>query len=357
MTPKLRFAILGCGFWARYQLPAWLELEGVEPVALYNRTLNKAQALGRQYNIPHCYDNVEELLANEQLDFVDIITDVDTHAPLVALAASKGIPVICQKPMAPSLEIARQMLDTCTAHHVPLFIHENFRWQTPIRRLKELLSGGAIGRPFKANIKFCTSFPVFDNQPFLAELDHFILTDVGSHLLDICRFLFGEVASLYCQAASINPGIRGEDVANVFLTMDSGLHCYTEMSFASRWENEAFPQTFISIEGEKGTLELTKNYELRLTTDEGTSAMLAAPRTYPWIDPAYAVVHSSIVDCNRDILQALQGKGQAETTAEDNFNTVKLVWAAYRSIEHNTVIDMKKFSERQAQNTAQWRSR
>jgi predicted dehydrogenase len=258
--------------------------------------------------------------------------------------------------MAPSLQLARGMLDTCARHHVPLFIHENFRWQTPIRRLKEILSSGVIGHPFKANIKFCTSFPVFDNQPFLADLDHFILTDVGSHLLDVCRFLFGEASSLYCQATSISPGIKGEDVANVFLTMDSGLHCYIEMSFASRLENEAFPQTFITVEGDKGSLQLARDYEIRITTGEGISSMMAAPRLYPWMDPAYAVVHSSIVDCNRDLLQALQGKGVAETTGDDNFRTAELVWAAYRSIERNAVIDMNTFRKAHTPTTTQWTS-
>lgn len=345
MKEKLRFAILGCGFWAKYQLPAWLELEGIEPVALYNRTISKAQSLGKQYNISSCYDNVEELLQKEQLDFVDIITDVDTHAPFVRMAAEKGLPVICQKPMAPSVQLAHSMLDICTRKNIPFYIHENFRFQAPIRRLKALLEEGIIGRPFKASIKFCTAFPVFDNQPFLAELDHFILTDVGSHLFDVCRFLFGEVASLYCQSAGITPGIRGEDVANTLLTMHSGLHCYLEMSFASILEKDAFPQTFILIEGEKGSLHLTSDYEIRITTSKGTTAVIAAPVNYPWMDPAYAVVHSSIVDCNRNILQALQGRGQAETTVKDNFETVKLVWAAYQSIENRAVVDLKKFSE------------
>jgi predicted dehydrogenase len=51
---------------------------------------------------------------------------------------------------------------------------------------------------------------------------------------------------------------------------------------------------------------------------------------YEWVDPAYAVVHSSIVDCNRDILKGLQG-GKSETTGEDNFQTMQLVWACYES--------------------------
>lgn len=52
---------------------------------------------------------------------------------------------------------------------------------------------------------------------------------------------------------------------------------------------------------------------------------------YSWADPRYAVVHSSIVDCQRDLLQHLSGQGCAETTGEDNLNTVRLVSAAYDS--------------------------
>jgi predicted dehydrogenase len=197
---------------------------------------------------------------------------------------------------------------------------------------------GVIGKPFKARVSFCSAFPVFDNQPFLAELEHFILTDIGSHVLDICRFLFGEAKSLYCLTQRVNQKIKGEDVANVLMQMKNGLHCYAEMSYASVLEKEAFPQTLVLIEGDKGSLNLTNDLELRITTRQGTTARKVVPVIYDWLDPAYAVVHSSIVDCNRDILYGLRG-GKAETTGEDNFKTVQLVWAAYESASTNKVIN------------------
>jgi predicted dehydrogenase len=76
---KLRFAIFGCGFWSQFQLGAWKEIEGVECVALFNRTRSKAEALAERFGVPKVYDDAEELLKNEELDFIDIITDVDTH--------------------------------------------------------------------------------------------------------------------------------------------------------------------------------------------------------------------------------------------------------------------------------------
>lgn len=222
---NLKFAVIGTGFWANYQISAWFDVGNVELIALYNRTRSKAEVLARQFNVPYVYDQVEELLKNHahELDFVDIITDVDTHAHFSGLAASYGVDVICQKPMANGLESARQMVNTCRKAKTRLFIHENFRWQAPIRKLKEIIDSGAIGNPFKARVSFCSGFPVFDNQPFLAELDQFILTDIGSHILDVCRFLFGEAESLYCQTARVNPRIKGEDVANVLIRMRSGV--------------------------------------------------------------------------------------------------------------------------------------
>jgi predicted dehydrogenase len=326
----LRGAVIGTGFWANFQIPAWQEIEGVAITALYNRTISKAEIVGNKFGIPNIYNNMEALLEKEKPDFVDIITDVDTHAAFTQLAAQNKTNVICQKPMASSLQQAKEMLQVCKANNVRLFIHENFRFQLPIRKLKAALDSGIIGRPFKARVYFCSAFPVFDNQPFLKELDHFILTDVGSHVLDVCRFLFGEVKSLSCLTQRVNQTIKGEDVANVLMQMQSGLHCYAEMSYASVMEKEAFPQTLVFIEGEQGSLHLTNDFELKIITQGNIISTVIQPVTYSWADPAYAVVHSSIVDCNRNILKGLQG-GQAETTGEDNLNTVQLVWASYEA--------------------------
>ena len=340
---KLRFAVIGTGFWANYQIPAWMELEGVELVAVYNRTRSRAEKIAGKFGITGVYDDAEKLMDEEKPDFVDIITDVDTHEQFTIIAATKGIPVICQKPMAPKLTAARRMVSVCRQHGVPFFIHENWRWQTPIRSVKALINSGAIGEVFKARVTFCSAFPVFENQPFLAELDQFILTDIGSHILDVCRFLFGEAETLYCQTRTINPRIKGEDVANVMLNMESGVSCFAEMSYASVLEHEAFPQTFILIEGQHGSIHLSRDYAIGITTRKGTEKLKATPPDYAWADPAYALVHSSIVECNRDILNGLRG-GQTETTGEDNLKTVRLVHASYESAATGSVISMKDFT-------------
>ncbi len=344
MSPsgKLRFAVLGTGFWANYQIPAWMELDGIELVAVYNRTKAKAEAVADKFKVPHVYDDAQALIDREQLDFVDIITDVDTHATLTSMAARKGLAVICQKPMAPKLDVASMMVAECRKAGVPFFIHENWRWQAPIRKVKKIMESNRIGRVFKARVTFCSGFPVFDNQPFLAELEEFILTDIGSHILDTCRFLFGEVRTLLCHTATVNPKIKGEDVANVLMKMSNGISCYAEMSYASVLEYEPFPQTFVLVEGSLGSIHLTRDYRIHVTTRAGTEIVAADPHMYTWLDPKYALVHASIVDCNRNILSGLKG-GETEMKGDDNLETVRLVHASYASAKRKETIALEQF--------------
>lgn len=345
MMSEKRFAILGTGFWAQVQLAGWLEIQGVRCVALYNRTVSKAHTMAQRFGIPAVYDDPEEMLEKENLDFVDIITDVETHPRFVKMSAERGLAVICQKPMALSLPIAQDMVDTCRSHDVPFAIHENFRWQYPIRKMKKVLEENQIGKPFRARITFCSSFPVCDNQPFLKELEQFILADVGSHILDVARFLFGEARGLYCLTQHIHKDIKGEDVATVIMQMDEGATVVCEMSYASRLEHERFPETYINVEGENGSAELGPDFWLRITDANGTRSRRVVPPRYPWADPAYDVVHSSIVPCNRNILEAFTQNKPASTDGADNLKTVELVFASYESARTAQAIDPHIYSE------------
>jgi predicted dehydrogenase len=337
---ELRFAALGAGFWASYQLAGWQEIEGARCIAIYNRTRQKAERLAEQFGIPNVYDDAQALLRNEHLDFLDIITSADTHRQYVELAAHHKLPVVCQKPLADSVEDAREMVAACQRAGVPLLVNENWRWQTPLRALKAVLDEGRVGRLFRGRIHYCNSFPVFDNQPFLKQLDRFILTDIGSHILDTARFLFGEASQLYCQASQVHPGIQGEDVATVMLKTIDGVTVTCEMSYASRMEHERFPQTYVVVEGDQGSVELGPDYWLRVTTANGTWARRYPPPRYGWVDPAYDVVHSSIVACQQNLFDALRGAATAETTAEDNLRTLQLVELAYESAQQGKAIGM-----------------
>jgi len=88
---NLKFAIFGTGFWSQFQLGAWTEIQGNECVALYNRTKLKAEKLAKRFGVPRVYDDPDEIFKNEELDFIDIITDVDTHYWFVEMGVEYGV--------------------------------------------------------------------------------------------------------------------------------------------------------------------------------------------------------------------------------------------------------------------------
>lgn len=329
---ELRFAVFGAGFWAHFQLGAWTELKGARCVAVYNRTLSRARELAGKYGVPAAYDDPEDLLSREKPDFIDVITHPSTHPTLVKMAARRRIPVICQKPMAESLEEAREMVLACHEARVPFYIHENWRWQDGIRRVKAALETGVAGAPFRAWISHTSDYPVFSKEPGLKDWERYILADVGVHLLDTARFLFGEAHNLYCQTQKIHSDLKGEDVATVMLCMGSGVTVTVDMGFPENHvEHDIFPETRVFVEAEKGSVELTRDHWLRVTTREGTHATRRPPRSYPWGEPDYVPFCSAMVPCNANLLGALRGEGEAESTAEDNLKTVVLTYAAYES--------------------------
>jgi len=348
MNSSLRFAVFGAGFWTRYQLSAWRELGGAECVAIYNRTAAKAEAIAREFGITAVYDDAEKLLRAVKPDFVDNITEVGGHKPLSLLCAKHRVPCICQKPMAASLADARAMVAALRKTKTPFFVHENWRWQTPMRALKGILESGVTGTPFRARLTMVSGFDCWANQPTLRELRQFILTDLGTHILDVARVFFGEANSLYCQTQrTLAPVVKGENVATLLLSMGKAkTSVIIELGYAKTPleanTRECFPQTLAFIEGPRGSIELCADYVVRITTTKGTEMQRHAPPHYAWANPAYDIAHASIVDCHRNLLAALQSKGRGETTGEDNLKTLELVFAAYDSARTERVINFRQ---------------
>jgi len=226
---------------------------------------------------------------------------------------------------------------------VKFYVHENYRWQPQFRRVKEILDSGVIGKAFRCNTAFNTAFPLFETQPFLADLKQFALTDQGSHQFDVLRFLFGEAERITCHIQTVNPTIQGEDVATSLVHMKNGVVCVQQISFSSPLEREIFPQTVLLIEGDKGSIRLDCDFKIAVTSLAVTEWETVPMDRYPWQTARLVPEPPSIVSCNRSILQDLLGQAKAETTADDNFETVKMVWAAYESARANSTVQMDSF--------------
>ncbi len=161
-------ALVGCGFFSINHFHGWRGVEGAEIVAICDRDSQRLALVGDQFGIARRYLDVEEMLAREKPDFVDIATTAPSRRPLVELAAGHGLPVICQKPFALSMNDARAMVAACERAGVALMVHENFRWQSAIRSLAAVIESGEIGAPFWGRVSFRSATSGRDNLKTLA---------------------------------------------------------------------------------------------------------------------------------------------------------------------------------------------
>jgi predicted dehydrogenase len=327
----LRGGLIGCGFFARNHLNAWRDVDGAEIVALCDSDAERLRVRAEEFEIGRTFTDAETMLREAELDFVDVVTQVGSHRPLVELAARHRIPVICQKPLASSLEDARAMVEACRAAGVPFMVHENFRWQRPMRETKR--AAEAIGELFFGRIQWRTAWDVYTDQPYLATDERFILSDIGVHLLDLARFFMGEAAELRCLTQSVNPGVRGEDVATVLLRMRSGAACVVDMSYASHLEREMFPQTLVHLEGAGGSVVLDYDFELIVTTPEGAQRRQVGPGPVAWGIPLVQHVQESVVAIEQHWTDCLRAGREPETSGADNLKTLELVFGSYDSAE------------------------
>jgi predicted dehydrogenase len=148
---------------------------------------------------------------------------------------------------------------------------------------------------------------------------------------------------LYCQThRTLAPGVKGENVATLLLAMGAAKTSVTiELAYAkTSLERECFPQTLAFVEGPRGSIEVTDDYWLRVTTKKGTHSRRHAPPRFAWANPSYDLSQSSMVPCHRDLLAALRGGHIAETTGTDNLKTMELVFAAYDSARRDAVVTL-----------------
>ncbi len=331
-TKPLRFGVIGCGFWAQTQLHAWQEMPEVELAAVCDIDPAKAGQTARQFGAPGVYSDAEAMLAQESLDFVDIITTPPSHRPLVELAAGRGLNVICQKPLAWSMEDAQAIVAACRQAGVTFMVHENWRWQSPIRELKRLLDAGVVGQPFFGRVSFRSDFDPFAGQAWLRETPRFVIIESGIHQLDVARFLFGEAQALFCQTARLNPNIKGEDVATIMLVMGPTT-CIVDLSFSTPTEHQTFPQTFVTIEGPDGVIELGADYRLHLTRPGVMEVRTLPEPDHPWTNRPWHVMQDSALQIQRHWVDCLRTGRTPETSGEDNLRSLELVFGAYESAE------------------------
>jgi predicted dehydrogenase len=141
----LRVALAGAGMVSRHHLIAWSKLAGAKVVAVADPQQEKAAGRASEFAIERVFADVARMLDETRPDAIDIATPVETHAQVARLAAERGIAVLCQKPLAPTLREA-EALAAEIGPRVPVMVHENWRFRAPYSRARDWIAAGRIGR-------------------------------------------------------------------------------------------------------------------------------------------------------------------------------------------------------------------
>jgi D-apiose dehydrogenase len=333
MAGAMKGAIIGCGLFAENHREAWLRIPGVEIVAAADTHLDRAQRFANR-----AYASAEAMLEREHLDFVDIATHAESHLALVQLAVERSIPIICQKPIAPDWAEALKIVNAAESAGVPLMIHENWRWQPWFRLALKLIAQGDIGAPigygFRVRRRDGLGEEPYADQPYLRQDDKFIIQRTLVHQIDVARFLFGEIDSVYAQASRRSPRIAGEDQAIVTLTHKSGVHGWVD---GHRFLNPNPDGPLMGdafFEGELGTLSI-------LTTGD-----VCKDNVRVWKNDVNVGSRGDSVRATQEhFISCLNNGARFESDGRSYLRTFAAVEAAYQSILERRCVSLWEMFE------------
>lgn len=328
----------GAGFFAQFQAEAWNRISDVRIAAVADPDAERAQEFASRWNIDRTYASVEDMVERERPDFIDIVTRPDTHVVLTEVAASAGVQVICQKPMAPTAEDSRRMVEACERSGVRLLVHENWRWQPWYRETKRLVDAGATGRVFHLAFRMRTgdgrgSEP-YTVQPYFRQMTRLLIFETVVHFLDTFRYLAGEIDRVYCSLQTVNPIIAGEDYGVVHLRFESGAQGLIDANRISGWMPPEVAFGELRLEGERAAIRMSPEGSLFLTEYGRAETVLEFPK------PDSGYKGDSVFALQQHFADCLKNGRPAESEGRTYLRTVDLVEACYRSAESGMPVDL-----------------
>jgi len=320
--------VIGAGFFSRIQMAEWLRLrDRCEIVAVCDTDAARVQAFAHEFGIPRTYSDPSRMLDAENPDFADIVTRPDTHLALSQLAFERGIHVLCQKPFAPTLAEAQQMVEGADAAGVRLMVNENWRWQAWYREIKRRLDAGEIGAV--KNVVWMHSNsdglldPPYPNQPYFAQYPRLIIYETLVHFLDSACYLFGRPESLRAYTKRINPRIAGEDSAQIRLFWPNGRRCWIAATRCGEVFENNVAMARLRIDGEHGTISMLGDGSLWSGSGE--------LKRIDWEPPTAGYKGDSAYATQKHFLDGLNSGAEFETSGREYLFTVRMVEASYES--------------------------
>jgi predicted dehydrogenase len=330
---QLRGAVIGAGYFGQFHYDAWSRIDAVDIVACCDIDAEKAQTTATQYGIPHVYSDYRSLLDQQQLDFVDIVTRPDTHLPIGREVADRRLHMICQKPLAPTLEEARQLVELAQNAGVCFMVHENFRFQPWYREIKRLLDNDTIGSQLHT-VSFRNRAgdgwgpdAYLARQPYFQTMAKFLIYEAGIHTIDTFRYLAGEIARCWCVLRKLNSVIAGEDAALAVFEFEAGaLGLYDANRFNESTADEP-RYTFgeLLVEADGGTIRLYDDGRLTI------QSLGEQEREHPYERSKRGFASDSVLFTQQHFVAGLQSGGSFETDGPSYLRNIAVQEALYRS--------------------------
>jgi predicted dehydrogenase len=331
---RLRVCTVGAGYFSRFHHDAWQRVERAELLAVCDVDRGKAEAMAKAFGVPRSFDDAAAMLEACKPDLVDLVTPPATHASLVGLAASRGIDAICQKPLAPTLEEARHLVEQAREAGIRLIVHENFRFQPWYREAFRLLRAGALGVPHSIAFRLRPGdgqgpAAYLARQPYFQKMERFLVHETAIHFIDTFRFLLGEVDAVLAWLRRLNPAIAGEDAGYVLFRFANGASGLFDGNRLNEHVSDDPRRTMgeMWLEGSEGVLRLDGRGRLWLKPHGGDGREHA----YAFEDRGFG--GDCVYRLQRHVVEHLQGGAPLEYDAASYLRNVVIEEAVYRSAQ------------------------
>jgi predicted dehydrogenase len=331
----LKIAVVGAGYFSQFHYEAWRRLPGANLVALADSNAEAAHATAARFEVPKVFESLDALLAEVEPDILDIVTPPQTHHALVAAACRRARLVVCQKPLAPSLEEARAIVRLAADSDCPLAVHENFRFQPWFREAKAILESGKLGTPHAIAFRLRPGDgqgpeAYLARQPYFQTMPRFLIHETGVHFVDVFRYLLGKVAAVTARLRRMNPAIAGEDAGYVIFEFANGAGGVFDGNRLNDHMADNCRRTMgeMHLEGSGGVLRLDGMGRLWLKPH---GRLEEAAHEYDWTDTGFA--GDCVYRLNEHLVAHMTRGAALENDGAAYLRNVEIVEAIYRSHE------------------------
>jgi predicted dehydrogenase len=270
MSEKVRVGVIGTSWYAdAMHLPALQSHPQAKLAAICGRNQERNNEIAEKYGNPKIFNNYQTMIQKGNLDAVIISTPDDLHYDMTMHALEAGLHVLCEKPLAMNVQQAWEMYQKAQKTEVKHMTYFTNRWRPYYRYLHDLIRQNYIGRCYHCEIQYPMGYG--RSGEYIWRLDKKrakgVLGDLGSHMIDMARWLVGEIASVSAQLDVFvdRPGPdenvieTANDSAHLLIKFVNGASGAIQTSVVAYLANRFFQQ-HIRLYGEAGTLELDMIY-------------------------------------------------------------------------------------------------